>query len=93
VLPIKPRGVPRVDDRRTLNGIFWVLHSGAPSASWSHIARPASDRRTKLDGRSGPEDIGNKVTLTASEVGDQIVTTLERRLAAMGAELCKLGAG
>jgi transposase len=26
----KPRGVPRVDDRRVLNGIFWVLRSGAP---------------------------------------------------------------
>ncbi len=25
-----PRGVPRVDDRRVLNGIFWVLRSGAP---------------------------------------------------------------
>jgi transposase len=30
VLPCKPRGVPRVDDRRILNGIFWVLRSGAP---------------------------------------------------------------
>ena len=29
-LPNKPRGVPRVDDRRILNGIFWVLRSGAP---------------------------------------------------------------
>ena len=29
-LPNKPRGVPRVDDRRVLNGIFWVLRSGAP---------------------------------------------------------------
>lgn len=28
--PNKPRGVPRVDDRRVLNGIFWVLRSGAP---------------------------------------------------------------
>lgn len=27
-LPNKPRGVPRVDDRRVLNGIFWVLRSG-----------------------------------------------------------------
>src|SRR5262249_35856389 len=26
----KPRGVPRVNDRRVLNGIFWVLRSGAP---------------------------------------------------------------
>ncbi len=29
-LPNKPRGVPRVNDRRVLNGIFWVLRSGAP---------------------------------------------------------------
>ena len=29
-LPDKPRGVPRVTDRRVLNGIFWVLRSGAP---------------------------------------------------------------
>ena len=25
MLPNKPRGAPRVDDRRLLNGIFWVL--------------------------------------------------------------------
>jgi transposase len=30
MLPNKPRGVPRVNDRRVLNGIFWVLQSGAP---------------------------------------------------------------
>ena len=30
ILPSKSRGVPRVDDRRVLNGIFWVLRSGAP---------------------------------------------------------------
>jgi transposase len=31
MLPNKPCGVPpRVDDRRTLDGIFWVLRSGAP---------------------------------------------------------------
>jgi transposase len=29
-LPNKPRGVPRVNDRRVLNGIVWVLRSGAP---------------------------------------------------------------
>jgi len=32
MLPNKPRGVPRVNDRRVLNGIFWVLRSGAPVA-------------------------------------------------------------
>ena len=30
MLPNKPRGVPRVNDRRVLNGIFCVLRSGAP---------------------------------------------------------------
>src|SRR5215208_5251235 len=30
LLPHKPRGVPRVNDRRVLNGTFWVLRSGAP---------------------------------------------------------------
>ncbi len=30
MLPNKPRGVARVNDRRVLNGIFWVLGSGAP---------------------------------------------------------------
>jgi transposase len=29
-LPNKPRGVQRVNDRRVLNGVFWVLRSGAP---------------------------------------------------------------
>ena len=30
MLPNKPRGVPRVDDRRVLNGIFWTLRTGSP---------------------------------------------------------------
>jgi transposase len=30
MLPNKPRGIPRVNDRRVLSGIFWVLRSGAP---------------------------------------------------------------
>jgi transposase len=29
-LPNKPRGVPGVNDRHVLNGIFWILRSGAP---------------------------------------------------------------
>jgi transposase len=30
LLPNKPRGVPRVDDRRVVNGIFWILRTGSP---------------------------------------------------------------
>ena len=36
-LPNKPRGIPRVDDRRVLSGIFWVLRSGAP---WRDLPEP-----------------------------------------------------
>jgi hypothetical protein len=30
MLPTRSRGVPRVDDRRVINGILWILRSGAP---------------------------------------------------------------
>ena len=30
MLPNKPRGIRRVNDRRALNGIFWVLRSRDP---------------------------------------------------------------
>ena len=30
LLPNKPRGVPREDDRRILNGIFYTLRTGSP---------------------------------------------------------------
>jgi transposase len=34
LLPTKVRGVPRADDRKVLNGIFWRLRTGAP---WADI--------------------------------------------------------
>ena len=37
MLPNKPRGVRRVNDRRVLNGIFWVLRSGTP---WRDLPAP-----------------------------------------------------
>jgi transposase len=30
LLPNKPRGVPRADDRKVLNGIYWRLRTGSP---------------------------------------------------------------
>ena len=36
MLPNKPRGVPRVYYCRVLNGIFWILRSGAP---WRDLPR------------------------------------------------------
>src|SRR5438874_13748644 len=43
LLPNKPRGVPRVDDRRLLNGIFWVLRSAAP---WRDLPERYGPRTT-----------------------------------------------
>jgi transposase len=40
MLPNKPRGVSRVNDRRVLNGIFWVLRSGAP---WVRLDRAGAE--------------------------------------------------
>ena len=45
MLPNKPRGVRRVNDRRVLNGIFWVLRSGAP---WRDLPETYDPRTTLL---------------------------------------------
>jgi len=34
LLPNKPRGVPRVNDRRVINGILWRFRTGSP---WADI--------------------------------------------------------
>ena len=36
-------GIPRVDDQRVLNGIFWVLRSGAP---WRDLPEAYGPRMT-----------------------------------------------
>ena len=43
LLPNKPRGVPRVDDRRVLNGILWRFRTGAP---WRDIPERDGPRTT-----------------------------------------------
>jgi transposase len=54
LLPNKPRGVPRVDDRRVLNGIFWALRSGAP---WRDLPERSGPRTTCYnDGKKGGAD-------------------------------------
>src|SRR4029077_13292006 len=39
----KPRGVRRVNDRRVLNGIFWILRSGVP---WRDLPETYGPRTT-----------------------------------------------
>lgn len=42
LLPNKPRGVPRVDDRRVLDGIYWRLRTGSPWADIPERYGPAT---------------------------------------------------
>jgi transposase len=42
----KPRGIHRVNDRRVLDGIFWILRSFAPWA-WDNIP-PRSNRNEPI---------------------------------------------
>ena len=45
LLPNKPRGVARVDDRRVLNGIFYVLRTGSP---WRDLSAMGPIRRSTI---------------------------------------------
>ena len=42
LLPNKPRGVARADDRRVLNGIYWRLRTGSPWADIPERYGPAT---------------------------------------------------
>ena len=42
LLPNKPRGVPRADDRKVLNGIYWRLRTGSPWADIPERYGPAT---------------------------------------------------
>ena len=62
MLPNTARGVPRVNDRRVLNGIFWVLRSGAQwrdlRGARFHQQQPNHRRRRHRPGaRPGPREL------------------------------------
>lgn len=57
LLPNKPRGVARGDDRRVLNGILWVQRSGANSST-ATVREPLAKTASCDGGR------------LASEIGD-----------------------
>jgi transposase len=60
LLPNKPRGVPRVDDRKVLNGIYWRLRTGSP---WANIPDATSRRRPATTASSGGASWGSGMYL------------------------------
>ena len=60
LLPHKPRGVPRVDDRSVLNGIYWLLRTGAPWRIFRSAQFILSDAAGGVEGaRRRPATIGS----------------------------------
>jgi hypothetical protein len=55
MLPNKPRGVPRVDDRRVLNGIFWSCDLEHPGVIWRRHSVLTPLARTALFAGGGLE--------------------------------------
>jgi transposase len=54
LLPNKPRGVPRVDDRRVLNGIFWCFDRERHGATCQNAMDRAPPVTTALCDGGGP---------------------------------------
>src|ERR1700732_3837527 len=82
MLPNKPRGVPRVDDRRVLNGIFWVLRTGGPWGGVPHAVGPPTTRHTHLVrwARAGVGDRILAAVTTAYDGNVQMIDSTSMRV-------------
>ncbi len=71
MLPNKPRGVPRVDDRKVLNGIYWRLRTGSPWAEIPERYGPPTTCDNRF-ARWRTLGVGDRVfdAITAAYVGD-----------------------
>jgi transposase len=87
MLPNKPRGIPRVDDRRVLNGIFWVLRSGAPWRDLPEICGPCTTcyNRFVRWRRAGVWDQIMEALAAAHEAAVQMIDTSVVRVHQHGA--------
>jgi transposase len=91
-LPNKPRGVPRVNDRRVLNGIFWVLRSGAP---WRDLPRAFGPYTTCYNRfvrwrRAGVWDQIMNALAAGRDAAVQVVDTSDRYLRRACPPACSL---
>lgn len=76
-LPNKPRGVPRVDDRRVLNGMTWVLRSGAPRRDLPERSGPYTTCYDPFD-RRGTKGIWYRLMDSSSVRVHQVAAGSER---------------
>jgi transposase len=87
MLPDKPRGVPRVNDHRVLNGIFRVLRSGAPRRDLPESYGPPTTCYNRLVRwrRTGVWDRITDVLAAAHDAAVQMIDTSVVRVHRHGA--------
>jgi transposase len=76
LLPNKPRGAPRVDDRRLLNDIFWVLRTGAP---WRPLPKEYGPPTTCYNWKAGVWDRIMAAVSQAYDGGVQMIDSTSVR--------------
>ena len=86
LLPNKPRGAPRVDDRRLLNGIFWVLRTGAP---WRPLPKEYGPPTTCYNWKAGVWDRIMAAVSQAYDGGVQMIDSTSVRAHQHGRQLKK----
>ena len=70
ILPRKPRGVPRVNDRRVLNGIFWVLKSGGRGETC--LSRTAPTQPATIASCGGDVPVSGIASWQPSRIGKML---------------------
>src|SRR5262245_40383757 len=85
MLPNKSGGVRRVADRRDLNGIFWVLRSGAPWRDLPGSFGPYTTCYNRFWRRAGIWDRIMNTLTTAHDAAVQMIDTSIVRVHQQGA--------
>ena len=73
LLPNKPRGVPRVDDRRVINGILWRFRTGSP---WADPKLPNRAAQPNVRRTMFPTICGTFVGQVCVAVGATVFVTV-----------------
>jgi len=74
LLPNKPRGVARLDDRRVLNGIYWRLRTGGTPAEIAmlNVRRETSEDRGHVPGKGDEGDTAKAIVSLRQKASSRV---------------------
>lgn len=78
LLPNKPRGIARVDDRRVINGIFYVLRTGSPWRDLPERFGPYTTVYSRYNRWAKAGGLGKDLRDPGSEIA--AIDTIDRQL-------------